>query len=124
MKGSLAAFLRNAARIMVTAEMAAAMLIFAASSLLVLSRFGSLGEMASHTTKQAEQLMNQGQRAFNTVQFGLTGEAPQPTKLQAVSSDALAQPPQAQASPDSKTQADGKNEHQPENQRRLQHRKK
>ncbi|MFN0109670.1 MAG: anti-sigma factor family protein [Blastocatellia bacterium] len=77
-KESLVAFLQNTARTLMTAEMAAAMLIFAASSLLVLSRFGSLEGMASHTGKQAEQFMNQGQRALNVVQLGFIGEAPQP----------------------------------------------
>ncbi|MEK7832445.1 MAG: hypothetical protein AAB401_15245 [Acidobacteriota bacterium] len=112
-KESLIAFSHKAAGTMLTAEMAAAMLIFAASSLLVLSRFGSLEGMASHTTKQAEQFMNQGQRAFNVVQFGLIGGAPQPPTLQKTSSDALTQP-----SPELKTPADGETESQLESQHR------
>lgn len=46
-------------------QMAVAALIFAASSLLVLSRFGSVSGMASHAESQAEVLVNQGQRAIN-----------------------------------------------------------
>ena len=48
-KESLVAFSLNAARAMMTAEMAAAMLIFAASSLLVLSRF--LAGMETRTSR-------------------------------------------------------------------------
>lgn len=46
-------------------QMAVAALIFAASSLLVLSRFGSISGMASHAETQAAMLVNQGQRAIN-----------------------------------------------------------
>ena len=104
-KESLIGFGIKAARTMMTPEMAAAMLIFAASSLLVLSRFGGLEGMASHTTKQAEEFVNQGQRAFNTVQFGLLGDVPQPskpskspTKVQ----EAVTQPASVSASPASR----------------------
>ncbi len=48
-----------------TPQMAAAALIFAASGLLILSRFGSFGVMASRAGNQAETLVNQGQRAIN-----------------------------------------------------------
>ncbi|MBL8191848.1 MAG: hypothetical protein JNK38_27805 [Acidobacteria bacterium] len=99
-KETLIGFSHKAARTMMTPEMAAAMLIFAASSLLVLSRFGGLEGMASHTTKQAEEIVIHGQRAFNTVQFGLLGDVPQsskPTKPSAKSQDVTA--PSAQVSP-------------------------
>lgn len=123
-KESLVVFLRNTARVMMTPEMAAAMLIFAASSLLVLSRFGSLEGMASHTTKQAEQLVAQGQRALNTVQFGLIGEArksPAPTEAPNTPASTV----QPQPSPELKPQANGVSESKPEApQHRLQHRKK
>lgn len=101
-KESVISFWIKSARAMMTPEMAAAMLIFAASSLLVLSRFGSLGEMASHTGKQAEQFVNQGQRAFNTVQFGLLGETPPPIKTATTptsNKDTSTQPAQISASP-------------------------
>lgn len=64
-KGVLFGFSINFARSMGTPQMVAALLIFAASSLLVLSRFGGLKEMASQATNQAGQLMTQGQRALN-----------------------------------------------------------
>ncbi len=120
----LIGFSHQAARIMMTAEMAAAMLIFGASSLLVLSRFGSLEGMASHTTKQAEQFMSQGQRAFNTVQFGLIGQVPQSSKPQEAVPDALSQPVQVQPSPELKSLTNGEAKQQVESQQRLQHRKK
>ena len=123
-KESLISFSHQAARIMMTAEMAAAMLIFGASSLLVLSRFGSLEGMASHTTKQAEQFMSQGQRAFNTVQFGLIGQVPQSPKPQEAVQDALSQPVQAQPSPELKSLTNGEAKSQVESQQRLQHHKK
>ncbi|MBP6820210.1 MAG: zf-HC2 domain-containing protein [Acidobacteria bacterium] len=123
-KESLIGFSHQAARIMMTAEMAAAMLIFGASSLLVLSRFGSLEGMASHTTKQAEQFMYQGQRAFNTVQFGLIGQVPQSPKPQEASSDALSQPIQVKPSPELKSLTNGEAKPQVESQQRLQHSKK
>lgn len=58
-----------------TPQWAVAALIFAASGLLILSRFGSLGGMVAHTSARAEQLATQGQRALNNtgemaVQFG------------------------------------------------------
>lgn len=124
-KESLVMFSRNAARVMMTAEMAAAMLIFAASSLLVLSRFGSLEGMASHTTKQAEQFVSQGQRALNTVQLGLIGETRKAAPLPPVNAVPSAQTVQPQPTPEMKAQADGSNESKPEaQQHRLQHRKK
>lgn len=100
-KESLIGFWIKTARTMMTPEMAAAMLIFAASSLLVLSRFGGLEGMASHTGKQAEQIFDQGQRAFNTVQFGLLGQAPPPSKNvnTLTTKDASTQPAQVLASP-------------------------
>jgi anti-sigma factor RsiW len=48
-----------------TPQIAAAALIFAASGLLILSRFGSIGVMASRAGIQAETLVSQGQRAIN-----------------------------------------------------------
>ncbi|MGH6611802.1 MAG: anti-sigma factor family protein [Burkholderiaceae bacterium] len=58
-----------------TPQWAVAALIFAASGLLILSRFGSLGGMVAHTSAQAEQLATRGQRTLNdtgqmAVQFG------------------------------------------------------
>lgn len=58
-----------------TPQWAVAALIFAASGLFILSRFGSLGGMVAHTSAQAEQLATHGQRALNNtgqmaVQFG------------------------------------------------------
>ncbi len=109
-KETLIGFSTQTFRAMMTPEMAAAMLIFAASSLLVLSRFGGLEGMASHTTKQAEQFVNQGQRAFNTVQFGLLGDVPQPskpvkspTKIQ----ETATQPATVSASPSPEQQTSG-----------------
>ena len=64
-KAVLFGFLISFARSMRTPQMAAALLIFAASSLLILSRFGSFSGMASHATIQAEQWVTQGQRALN-----------------------------------------------------------
>lgn len=133
-KESIIGFWAKAARTMMTPEMAAAMLIFAASSLLVLSRFGSLGEMASHTGKQAGQFVNQGQRAFNTVQFGLLGEEPtQPSKPinpatntpVTNTKDTSTQPAQVSTSPSpEQTPAKSENESPAENLQRQQHRKK
>ncbi|MBS1788125.1 MAG: hypothetical protein JST85_10405 [Acidobacteria bacterium] len=124
-KDSLLVFLRNAAHVMMTPEMAAAMLIFAASSLLVLSRFGSLEGMASHTTKQAEQFVVQGQRALNTVQFGLIGEARKSVKPNENATASPTPPAQPQPSPSLKPQANGTSESKPEvPQHRLQHQKK
>ncbi len=102
LKETLRGFSIKAARAMMTPEMAAAMLIFAASSLLVLSRFGGLEGMASHTTKQAEEMVIHGQRAINTVQFGLLGDVPQPskpTKTSAKAQDAKTPSPQMSPSP-------------------------
>ena len=122
-KESLLIFSRNAARVMMTAEMAAALLIFAASSLLVLSRFGSLEGMASHTTKQAEEFMNQGQRAFNTVQLGLIGEMRKPPAPTVTTVSAQAAQPNPTLDPN--LQPQDSNESKPEApQHRMQHRKK
>jgi len=63
-KSILFGFSINFARSIGTPQMVAALLIFAASSLLILSRFGSLTEMASQASSQAEQFMTQGQRAL------------------------------------------------------------
>lgn len=51
-------FLLNAARTLRTPEMVAALLIFAAGSLLILSRFGSFSEMAEHAGSQVDQLQH------------------------------------------------------------------
>jgi hypothetical protein len=56
-KGVLFGFSISFARSMGTPQMVAALLIFAASSLLILSRFGSLSGMASHATTQAERAL-------------------------------------------------------------------
>lgn len=58
-----------------TPQWAVAALIFAASGLLILSRFGSVGGMVAHTSAQAEQIATQGHRALNdtgqmAMQFG------------------------------------------------------
>jgi predicted anti-sigma-YlaC factor YlaD len=58
-----------------TPQWAVAMLIFAASGLLILSRFGSVGGMMAHTSAQAEQWATHGQRTLSdtsqmAVQFG------------------------------------------------------
>lgn len=50
---------------LLTPQVAAAMLIFAASGLLILSRFGSVRGMASHAEAQAEIIVNHSQRAIN-----------------------------------------------------------
>ena len=60
-KESLIGFSLNAARALRTPQMVAALLIFAAGSLLILSRFGSIGGMAEHASNQAGQL----QQKFN-----------------------------------------------------------
>jgi len=124
MKDSAVVFSRNAARVMMTAEMAAAMLIFAASSLLVLSRFGSFEGMASYTTKQAGQFMAQGQRAFNTVQFGLTGETRHTSKPNEPATPS-GQPVQIQPTPELNAQPENLDEPKAENQpHHLRHRRK
>jgi hypothetical protein len=57
-----------------TPQIAVAALIFAASSLLILSRFGSVRGMATQAGIQAESLVNQGQRAIsNTGAMARTG---------------------------------------------------
>lgn len=48
-----------------TPQMAVAALIFAASSLLILSRFGSVSGMASQGKAQAAMIVENGQRALN-----------------------------------------------------------
>jgi predicted anti-sigma-YlaC factor YlaD len=55
----------NFARSLWTPQMAVAALIFAATTLLILSRFGSVSSMAAQAETQAEILVNQGQRAIN-----------------------------------------------------------
>lgn|GEM_PF-1032638 len=61
----LKSFLKNQVFLLWTPQMAVAALIFAASSLLIISRFGSVGGMAAHAETQAGILVNQGQRAIN-----------------------------------------------------------
>lgn len=55
----------NLARPLWTPQMAVAALIFAATTLLILSRFGSVSSLASQAETRAEILVNQGQRAIN-----------------------------------------------------------
>lgn len=67
--------LQNLLRAWWTPQWAVAALIFAASGLLILSRFGSFGGMVAHTSAQAGQLATHSQRALNdtgemAVQFG------------------------------------------------------
>lgn len=100
-KGVLFGLSINFARFMRTPQMAAALLIFAASSLLILSRFGSLSGMASHASTQAEQLVTQGQRALTDtsimaqrVSFALLagGEETKPEKPAAPPVDVQTEP--------------------------------
>jgi len=57
-----------------TPQWAAAALIFAASGLIIISRFGSVSAMASEGRAQAERLVNQGQEAINqTGVIAITG---------------------------------------------------
>jgi len=94
-KESLIGFLIAFARTVATPQIAAALLIFAASSLLVLSRFGSVSGMASHATNQAELLVNQGQRALNSFQFGALrsgGDEAKPAQIPAQPANHQAKP--------------------------------
>jgi predicted anti-sigma-YlaC factor YlaD len=59
-------FLGTRIRPLWTPQIAVAALIFAASSLLILSRFGSVKGMATSAGIQAESLVNQGQRAITS----------------------------------------------------------
>jgi predicted anti-sigma-YlaC factor YlaD len=61
----LSGFCGGWANVLLTPQMGVAALIFAASGLLILSRFGSVSGMASHAGSQAEILVNQGHRAIN-----------------------------------------------------------
>jgi hypothetical protein len=71
---AFALFLGSRVRPLWTPQMAVAALIFAASSLLILSRFGSVTGMATQAGVQAETLFNQGQRAIsNTSAMARTG---------------------------------------------------
>jgi len=65
-RDSVVSLLFNAARMMRTPQMVAALLIFAASSLLILSRFGSVGGLALHATNTAELFVNEGQEKMIT----------------------------------------------------------
>jgi anti-sigma factor RsiW len=57
-----------------TPQLAAAALIFAASGAVILSRFGSVGAMASEASERAERLVNEGQAAINqTGSMAITG---------------------------------------------------
>jgi anti-sigma factor RsiW len=81
-KGFLFGFSISFARSMGTPQMVAALLIFAASSLLILSRFGSLSGMASHATTQAERVLTDTSVMAQRVSFALLsgGEAGQTNK--------------------------------------------
>jgi len=91
-KEMLIGFLINAARVLRTPQMVAALLIFAASSLLILSRFGSVSEMALHATNQAEQLQQKintsgtmarsGFERVETLLFSGAAQAPAKTSVQ------------------------------------------
>lgn len=54
------------ARMVATPQLAAAALIFAAGSLFVLSRFGSMSNMATDAENKAERFVNQGQQKINS----------------------------------------------------------
>src|SRR5262249_17991875 len=57
-----------------TPQMAAAALIFAASGLLIISRFGSVGAAASQAGAHAERIVTEGQAAINqTGTIAITG---------------------------------------------------
>lgn len=56
----------NFARILMSPQMAVAAMILAAISLLVISRFGSVGNMTDHAEQKAESLVNEGQRKINS----------------------------------------------------------
>jgi anti-sigma factor RsiW len=57
-----------------TPQMAAAALIFAASGLLIISRFGSVGAAASHAGAHAERIVTEGHAAINqTGTIAITG---------------------------------------------------
>jgi predicted anti-sigma-YlaC factor YlaD len=57
-----------------TPQIAAAALIFAASGLLITSRFGSVGAAASHAGAHAERIVTEGQAAINqTGTIAITG---------------------------------------------------
>lgn len=84
------------ARSMGTPQMVAALLIFAASSLLVLSRFGSLSGMATHAGDRAGQFVNDTSVMAQRVSFALAvGEAGSKPN----NSSAQPAPPQASPSP-------------------------
>jgi predicted anti-sigma-YlaC factor YlaD len=73
-RDAIALFLSGQVRPLWTAQMAVAALIFAASSLLILSRFGSVKGMATQAGVRAESLFNHGQRAIsNTSAMARTG---------------------------------------------------
>lgn len=95
-KAALFGFTINFARSMGTPQMVAALLIFAASSLLVLSRFGSLSGMASHAGDRAGQFVNDTSSMAQRVSFafavGETGSKPKSPSVQTA-------PPQASPSP-------------------------
>lgn len=105
-KGAVFGLSLKLARTMWTPQMAAALLIFAASSLLILSRFGSVGGMATHASNQAEQLVNQGQRALNdtsimaqrfSLAFLIGGAEPKRAEAEAKTAE-----PRVQPSPETK----------------------
>lgn len=91
-KESLIGFTINFYRAVSTPQIAAALLIFAASSFLVISRFGSVSGMASHATNQAELLVNQGQRAFNSFQFSAIGGVSHTRKTPVLNTPAQVKP--------------------------------
>src|SRR5262249_25208522 len=64
----------NLRDLMWTPQMAAAGLIFAASSLFVISRFGSVSGMAEHAETKAKRIVSEGEKRFNyTGEMARTG---------------------------------------------------
>ena len=63
--GSVKNLFLTLTNLMWTPQMAAAGLIFAASSLFVISRFGSVSGMAEHAEIKARRIVNEGEKRFN-----------------------------------------------------------
>ncbi|MBK6797070.1 MAG: zf-HC2 domain-containing protein [Acidobacteria bacterium] len=67
-------FLKKLSGLVFNPQIAVALLIFAAGSMFVISRFGSIGEMADIAGSRAEVLVSEGQKALsNTEAFARTG---------------------------------------------------
>ncbi|HMV51212.1 MAG TPA: hypothetical protein PLD20_15580 [Blastocatellia bacterium] len=103
-KDFLLGFTINFARSMGTPQMVAALLIFAASSLLILSRFGSLSGMASHAGDRAGQFVNDTSVMAQRVSFALAvGEAGSKPKSSSAQSALPQASPSPTVSPETKT---------------------